>query len=313
MKIRSAASRPFLLIALGALSAALAADAAGQVGATGMAFLKLGTDARSAALADATTAISSGASATTQNPAGLIVVPDPGKSFEFLFTHREWIQDTRIEYLAVRIGIDSVQSLGVSLSSLATDDIEIRTRPGPAEGTFSARNASVGLSYARGFGDLALGVTANVLYEKVLVDDATGFAFDIGGRWQSPLPDLIVGAALQHLGSMGKLREESTALPATLRAGPSYRIGWDSPRVDVLMAGDLIYIFQEGEPYASLAAEFTYDRMVAARAGYQFGSEGRGFSAGVGFRYGLFRLDYAYAPLSADLGNTHTISVGLTF
>jgi hypothetical protein len=313
MKIRPPSHRFIVLVSLWALSAALIQDAAAQVGATGMAYLKLGTDARSAALSDATTAIASGASASTQNPAGLIVVPDPGKSFDVLFTHREWIQDTRIEYLAVRIGLDSVQSLGVSLSSLATDDIEIRTHPGPAEGTFSARNASLGLSYARGFGDLAFGATANVLYEKVLVDDATGFAFDLGGRWRSPLPELVVGAALQHLGSMGKLREESTRLPATFRVGPAYRLGWDSPCMDLLMAGDLIYIFEEGEPYASLAAEFTYDRMVAARAGYQFGSEGRGFSAGVGFRYGLFRLDYAYAPISSDLGNTHTISVGLVF
>jgi hypothetical protein len=299
--------------AIAFLALAGLADAASQVGSTGMAFLKLGTDARSTALADATSAIASGASAATQNPAGLIAAVDPGKTIDLLFTHREWIQDTRMEYLAVRIGLDSLQSLGVSLSSASTDDIEIRTRPGPAEGTFSARNASVGLSYARGFGDLAIGITAKVLYEKLLVDDATGYAFDIGGRWQSPLPNLVLGAVLQHLGSMGMLREESTTLPATFRLGPAYRLGWESPRMDLLMAGDLAYVFEEGEPYASLGAELTYDRMFAARAGYQFGSEGRGFSAGVGLRYSLFQLDYAYAPIASELGNTHTISVGLTF
>ena len=313
MKFRSSSYGFTLFAATAVLGLVLTDHAASQVGTTGMAFLKLGTDARSAALSDATTAIASGASAATQNPAGLIFVPSPDKSFDVLFTHREWIQDTRIEYLAVRIGLDSLQSLGVSLSSLATDDIEIRTRPGPAEGTFSARNASIGLSYARGFGDLALGVTAKVLYEKLLVDDATGFAVDLGGRWQAPLPNLVVGAALQHLGSMGKMRQESTTLPATLRIGPAYTLGWESPRMDLLMAGDVSYVFKEGEPYASLGAELTYDRMVAARAGYQFGSEGRGFAAGFGVRYSLFQLDYAYAPISSDLGNTHTISVGLTF
>ncbi len=304
---------PTRFSAIAFLAAALAADAAGQVGTTGMAFLKLGTDARSNALSDATSAIASGASAATQNPAGLTVAADPDATIDVLFTHREWIQDTRMEYLAVRIGLDSLQSLAVSLSSASTDDIEIRTRPGPAEGTFSARNASVGLSYARGFGDLALGLTAKLLYEKLLVDDATGYAFDIGGRWQSPVPNLVLGAVLQHLGGMGALREESTTLPATFRLGPAYTLGWESPRMDLLMAGDLAYVFEEGEPYASLGVELTYDRMFAARAGYQFGSEGRGFSAGVGLRYSLFQLDYAYAPVDADLGNTHTISVGLTF
>jgi len=299
--------------AIAFFAAALTADAASQVGTTGMAFLKLGTDARSNALSDATSAIASGASAATQNPAGLTVAADPAATIDVLFTHREWIQDTRMEYLAVRIGLDSLQSLAVSLSSASTDDIEIRTRPGPAEGTFSARNASIGLSYARVFGDLALGLTAKVLYEKLLVDDATGYAFDIGGRWQSPVPNLVLGAVLQHLGGMGALREESTTLPAAFRLGPAYTLGWESPRMDLLMAGDLGYVFEEGEPYASLGAELTYDRMFAARAGYQFGSEGRGFSAGVGLRYSLFQLDYAYAPIAADLGNTHTISVGLTF
>lgn len=313
MTIRTARYCLVLPTAIALAAVLFTADAAGQAGSTGMAFLKLGTDARSAALSDATTAAGYGAAATTQNPAGLISVQDPGKSLDLLFTHREWIQDTRIEYLAVRIGLDSLQSLGVSLSSLATEEIEIRTRPGPAEGTFAARNASVGLTYARSFGDLALGITAKMLYEKILVDDATGFAVDLGGRWQSPLPNLVVGAALQHLGGMGKLREESTTLPATLKAGAAYGIGWESPRLDLLMAADLAYLFGEGKPYASLGAEIGYDRMIAGRLGYQFGSEGRGFSAGVGFRYSLFQLDYAYAPIAHDLGNTHTITVGLTF
>lgn len=312
MNIRQTLHHLTRVAALAALGLAVTADAAGQVGSTGMAFLKLGTDARSTALSDATTAIASGASAATQNPAGLVIATDPARRIDVVFTHREWIQDTRMEYLAVRIGLDSLQSLAVSLASASTDDIEIRTRPGPPEGTFSARNASVGLSYARGFGDLSLGLTAKVLYEKVLVDDATGYAFDIGGRWQSPLPDLVVGAALQHLGSMGTLREKSTTLPATFRLGPAYRLGWESPRMDLLMAGDLAYVFEEGEPYASLGAELTYDSMLAARAGYQFGSEGRGFSAGVGIRYSLMQLDYAYAPIASGLGNTHTITVGLT-
>jgi hypothetical protein len=290
-----------------------AGEALCQVGATGMAFLKLGTDARSAALSGATIAIASGAAATTQNPAGLAIAPDPWTSVDVLFTHREWIQDTRIEYLGVRVALDSSQAIGVSLSSLSTGDIEIRERPGPAQGTFAARNAAIGLSYARGFGALELGLTVKLLYEKILVDDATGFAVDIGGRWESSLPGLLVGAAIQHLGGMGALRDKATVLPMTLRAGPAYGIRWEQPRADVLIAGDVAYIPEEGEAYASLAGEFTYDRMASARVGYQFGSSGRGFSAGAGFRYGLFLLDYAYAPVASDLGNTHTISVGLTF
>jgi hypothetical protein len=299
-------------VSLVLLAACAAAGASSQVGTTGMAFLKLGTDARSTALADAVTSIASGAAAATQNPAGLVAPAGPG-DFDLLFTHRSWIQSTRMQYLSFRIGLDSLQSIGLSLSSVSTDDIQIRTRPGPSEGTFSARNAYLGLTYARAFGPLAFGVTAKMLYEKMLVDDATGFAVDIGGRWHAPLAGLAVGAALQHLGGMSALRDESTTLPALLRVGPSYSTAWEAARLELNAAGDISYVFEEGEPYAALGAELTYDGMAAARAGYRFGSEARGFSAGVGFRYTLVRLDYAYAPLAAGLGNTHTVSLGVTF
>jgi hypothetical protein len=301
-----------LAILCAAFVTVIPGEAPGQVGSTGMSFLKLGTDARSAGLSGSTVAIASGAAASTQNPAGLASAPDSQKTLDLLFTHREWIQDTRIEYLAVRIGLGGTHALGVSLSSLSTSDIEIRERPGPAQGTFTARNASLGVSYGRAFGDVAIGITAKLLYEKILVDDATGFAVDLGGKW-SPLPRLVLGAAVQHLGGMSALREDATALPTTLRLGPSYSLRWEEPRLDILLAGDAAYIPEEGEPYASLGGEFTYDGLLAARLGYQFGSAGRGFSAGAGFRYGLFLLDYAYAPIDSDLGNTHTITVGLMF
>ena len=50
---------------------------------------------------------------------------------------------------------------------------------------------------------------------------------------------------------------------------------------------------------------------VAARGGYQFGSDGRGLTLGVGISYGILVLDYAFAKISSDLGDAHTISLAL--
>jgi hypothetical protein len=61
-----------------------------------------------------------------------------------------------------------------------------------------------------------------------------------------------------------------------------------------------------------LGGEVEFERTVAIRAGYQFGSEGRGLTSGIGLRYGILRLDYAYAKLSEDLGNTHSFTLGIT-
>ena len=60
-------------------------------------------------------------------------------------------------------------------------------------------------------------------------------------------------------------------------------------------------------------AEIFLLHVLALRAGYQAGETSRTFSAGMGIMYGIAGLDYAFAPLSADLGNTHTIGVRLLF
>jgi len=74
-----------------------------------------------------------------------------------------------------------------------------------------------------------------------------------------------------------------------------------------------VRIFPEKRNYVDAGAELTLTRTVAVRGGYQFGSEGRGLTLGAGIAYGLVVLDYAYARISSDLGDAHTISLSLNF
>ncbi|MBI3565954.1 MAG: hypothetical protein HY079_12210, partial [Elusimicrobia bacterium] len=60
-------------------------------------------------------------------------------------------------------------------------------------------------------------------------------------------------------------------------------------------------------------------RNLAARAGYQFGhgsdqlqSKLVGLGAGLGLKFGRFKLDYAFQPYG-DLGNTHRVTLGARF
>jgi hypothetical protein len=78
------------------------------------------------------------------------------------------------------------------------------------------------------------------------------------------------------------------------------------------LSGDGVEVFPDNQAFFNLGGELRYEELVAFRSGYQFGSKGRGFSAGLGVTYGIVTLDYAYAPLSLDLGNTHTISVSVS-
>ncbi len=285
-----------------------------QVGGSGMAFLKLGVTGRGTAMADAMAGHVSGAGATYYNPAGLVTADTSTGTTQLMLMHREWIQDTRAEFLATLILLGGEDAIGFSITSTTVSDIEIRTRPGDAEGTFTARNYAIGASCAHAISDcLALGFTGKFLYEKILVDEASGAAFDIGAQYSTPLPHLSVGGSLANLGSLSVLRSEKTKLPSLLRIGPAYESQFGDRGSSLTIASDLVHIFPESTSFLNVGGEFNFEQVTAIRVGYQFGSDSRRFTAGVGFRYEMFLFDYAYAPLSNDLGTTHAFSLAINF
>ncbi len=293
----------FLLLLIGQAAYA-------QAGSSGFSVLKLGVSARGVALADAMNAHARGVDAAFYNPAALSLPLTGGSTAQLTVTHKEWIQDTRTEFLGALLQLSDRDAIGFSMNSTSISDIEIRTQPGEAEGTFTARDYWLGVSYGRRLSDdLRLGVTAKFLYEKILVDEASGIAFDIGAHYATPLEHLSVGAAVDNLGSMNSLRNESTKLPALLRVGPAYSSQLEGTMAAVTLASDFVHLFSDSKSYLNLGGEFVFDNSFAARMGYRFGSEGQKLSAGVGVTYEFLMMDYAYAPLTNDLGTGHTISL----
>jgi hypothetical protein len=262
-------------------------------------------------MGDAMSATVHGAAATYYNPAGLLA---SSPLSEILFMHKEWLQDSRTEFLGAAASLDSSNALGFSINTTTVSDIEIRTRPGPAEGSFTSRNLSIGASYAHAFApEISVAVTAKLLYEKILVDDAMGLAFDAGIQIEDILPSLSVGASVANIGDMSPLADVASTLPALARAGAAYEIELPSITSNVCLAGDLLHVFPEGSTFFNAGGEFTYQEVASLRGGYQFGASGRGLTLGAGFRYGIAGFDYAFSRLSTDLGNGHTFSLSATF
>ena len=282
-----------------------------QAGKSGLAFLKLGVSGRGLAMGDAMSAIASGAAATYYNPAGVLATTGT-KTDQLMFMHKEWIQGTSVEFLGANVLLNDENAMGFSVNSTTISDIEIRTRPGTPEGTFTARNFSVGASYAHAFSeDLRIGVTGKLLYQKILIDESSGYGIDIGAQYKTSFENLSVGATVANLGSMGGLRSGTITLPTLLRIGPAYSIQLESITSKLTGATDLLYIFPEHKSYLNAGGELFFNNIIAARLGYQFGSEGRGFGGGLGISYGIFLIDYAYTHLNTDLGNSHTVSLAL--
>ena len=280
----------------------------GQAGATGLAFLKLGVGGRSLGMGEAYSAIASDPSAMYYNPASLSI----NHASQLLLMHKEWIQDTRTEYLAAKAVLNKL-TLGVSINSTSINNIEIREVPGPPQGAFDSHNAAIGLSGAYQIDtSLGIGATGKYLYEKILVNEASGYGVDLGSWYQTPL-NIRIALAVNNLGSMNALDNQETKIPTTIRAGGAYVTRLEAIDGTFTAASDVVSITGENSTHLHLGAELNYREALSLRVGYQTGYDARSFSTGVGFRYGQFQLDYAFLPTKYDLGSTHTFSLLIEF
>ncbi len=227
------------------------------------------------------------------------------------FSHTEWIQDIRSEFLSASVALEPL-TLAFHVLHSGIPGIEVREQPGPPVGTFTAQSAAFGVTAATDILEpVTVGVTLKYLYEKIYVDQATGFAFDIGGTVLTPVNGLSAGIALTNVGSMGAFRSERDDLPSQLRLGAAYTIEEESFKI--LLYPSILHNFIIETNHLQLGTEVVYEQTVALRVGYQTGFDARGLSAGVGFRYGMFAVDYAFVPFSASLGSAHLASVGVSF
>ncbi len=294
------------LIALGFALLAAAAPLRSQGGSTGLTFLTLGVGSRGLGMGDAYVSAANDPAAMQYNPATLGSIDATAVTF----MHRAWIQGTNAEFLALASNLGGV-SVGFSVYSVSTGDIEVRNAPGPATETFTARNAALGVSLAYSLSPgLSIGVTAKYLYEKILIDEAGGTAFDIGGVYTLPA-GLSIGAAVSNLGSVSELGTESSKLPTLLRGGVSYSASLTGAPVRFTGSLDLLTPLGDGTSHVHFGGEGLLYGSVGVRAGYQTGYEARGFTAGTGIRQGIVAVDYAFMPTKYDLGSTHAITLTL--
>ena len=287
---------------------ALSSSLFAQAGQTGLAFLKLGVGSRALGMGDAYSAVAADPSAVHYNPAALSL----SSTSQILLMHKEWIQDVKTEFLAAKTSFDEF-TVAFGINSTSVNDIPIREVAGPQEGTFNSHWAAVGLSAAYQVNsDLSFGVTGNFLYEKIFVNEASGYGIDLGALYQTPW-DIRLAVAVNNIGSMSALDQSSTKLPTTLRFGAAYQRPVEAVNGVLTTALDIISIAEDSKPRTHLGAELEFEHTFSLRAGYQLGYDAKNFSLGTGVRYGAFQIGYAFVPLQSDLGTTHTFSLGIEF
>ncbi len=277
-------------------------------GNTGLSFLKFGFGARNSAMGDVGNSISDDLTALHYNPARLVLT----EYNEMMFVHNSWIQDVSSEMFGIKtIIFDLPVAVGFNVTNIS--DIEIRQIPGEPISKFDANYFYGSLSSAyKVDNNFSLGITIKYLYEGLLNDESTGFGIDMGANYFLPVKGLTVSAVVRNLGSMNKLRNESTKLPSEIRIGPAYSFNIIDYKLEIVIAGEYQKYF-DADDHLNFGAEIFYDRLIAFRGGYQTNYESRDFTAGIGLMWGNLKFDYSYIPFSLGIGSANLFSVGFRF
>jgi len=284
--------RAFLLLySLTLVPAPTAAD-------PGLPFLRLGSGARSAALAEAVTALP-GATAISYNPAALHL---QGRSTTF--THSEWIQDIRHEYLSFASG-KGQSAMGVALQVSQAPELEFRTNPTTEpQGKFGVYEGVLNLAYARRWSPkVHIGANLKLIRQAIYTETAAGVGLDLGLLYQVR-PNLRLGLAMRNLGRMNELEQEATVLPRTIRLGLAY-----TGLSGLLLNLEAQYL-TDGSTTLHLGGEYAIHRHLSLRGGYQ-NADTRNLAMGLGIQTGIWSIDYAFIPFKSGLGEAHRLSIVL--
>jgi hypothetical protein len=262
--------------------------------------------ARILSMAGAPIADPNDAATSFANPACLA----SGKSVEIMFSQLQWVQDIQTQLISTSVPL-AIGAAAFAISNTSVGDIPIRDIPGPELGSFSYHSTSFQLGYGlEMFPELSIGATVKYLYDKLYVDEASGYAIDLGTLYRTPIDGLSLAATLNNIGQMNAFRAQKTDLPTQAGLGAYYSVkSEDFEFVSALAVGQ--ETAAGGTNHISVGGEVTYNKLLSVRIGYQSGYDIRGLTAGLGIRYSVIKLDYAYVPFSQGFGNANILTIGL--
>jgi len=329
------------LLVLATVLACLSFDVRAQnpnVGTAGAQFLKIPVGARAAGMAGAFTANANDASSIFWNPAGIVGVT----SSALFVSHADWWATTKLDHAAFVQTIEDFGSLGVSMTVLSMDPMDITTEENP-EGTgqtFDAKDLMIGLSYARKLTeDFSVGVTAKYVQQRIWNESAGGVAFDVGTQYRIGFRDLTIGMSMTNFGgdmtysgrdlavsyvndphnpfirmTPANLAPDDYPLPLHFQVGLSIS-PYTSDEFSILLAADVAHPNDNSEQ-VNVGSEITIVHQFFLRGGYRFGydTERGTLGGGVALPLGGVNLTFDYAYAMYDLlPAISRISLGMTF
>jgi len=299
---------------------------------TGFQFLSVVSDARLAAMAEATTSLQINSSALFSNPAGMAGMEN---FFDMTASINQWIADIKHytfgmalcpakgNYGVIGLSIQSVdygEFYGTRVNQavpLQYDDI----------GIFKLNALAIGVGYAKqltdrfsvganirwvrqdlGTSDIAVNIrqdTTDPTGQRNIADTSTvknklsPFVFDFGTQFKTGYKSLVFGMSVRNFSQQVKYAEEGFQAPLVFTLGISMNlidlIDENSLNHSLSISIDASHYIDHPEQI-KIGLEYRFMNTLSLRGGYANDNGGNGLSFGLGVSQLGFAFDYAYMP-----------------
>jgi hypothetical protein len=301
-----------------------------RAGTSSGSFLKISVGARASGLGEAFVAVANDPSAIYWNPAGVASL----QRSEVLLSHVEWPADIRYDYAAFVVPSRRFGgSFGFQVGTLYTEiDETTEFEPFGTGRTFTFSDIMFGVVFARRWTDkLLIGAGTKFVREDlgsaIGGPTTTAVLFDMGSIYYLGYGSVRVATSLTNFGpamrpggswisaNTGEVREyDAFDPPIQFRYGIAFE---PIERADHRLTTS-VEITQPADNAQRIKTglEWTWQRRLALRSGYNWNADELKFAAGAGLYFGLGQsqgtLDYAYTD-GGMLGGVNRLTLGMRF
>lgn len=184
-----------------------AAEGIKKVGTSAAVFLRIPVGARAAGMGSAFVSMLNDPFAIYWNPSLISSV----KSNAVMIDHSAWMPGINFDFGGVILPLDRLGTIGISITILHTDEMEVTTPEEPmgTGETFTASSFAIGFSYSRFLTEnFSIGGTFKYIRETIFNSYASGFAFDIGTIYKTPFAGIRIGASISNFGTKMQMTGE---------------------------------------------------------------------------------------------------------
>lgn len=291
-----------------------------RTGTASLQFLKIGNGARATGMGETFVAVSNDITSLQYNPAGLVSFKENG----ITASYTQWFVDTKLNYFGGVYHFGNSNALGISITSLRTEDMKVTTEFQPT-GTgeyFRFSDIAIGISYARQMTEqFSFGATIKFVQEELGTLKMRGILGDLATFYKTGLGTSRFAIMISNFGGQltptgevnlvgGRVINSFQKFPAPTTFQLGFAIEPLMDKQNRLTTAVQLNSPNDNAENINMGLEYAYKEFLFFRGGYKFNVDSENFSAGVGLK---FPISFAFANLDYSISNYKELGLAQRF